>query len=114
MMKELAKLGKILGPRGLMPSPRAGTVTQDVSKAVKEAKAGKVEFKMNKLGGVNVLIGKLSFKEEQLIENAKSLIDAVIKAKPSTSKGIYIKNIYVSSTMGPGLKLDASEYKIAQ
>jgi len=114
MMKELAKLGKLLGPRGLMPSPRAGTVTQDVSKAVKEAKAGKVEFKMNKLGGVNVMIGKLSFKEDQLVENAKSLIDAVIKAKPATAKGIYIKNIFVSSTMGPGLKLDPSEYKIAQ
>jgi large subunit ribosomal protein L1 len=112
MMKELAKLGKILGPRGLMPSPRAGTVTQDVSKAVKEAKAGKVEFKMNKLAGINVAIGKLSFSDQALVENAKTMIDAILKAKPQAAKGQYIKNIFVSSTMGPGLKLDSSEYKI--
>jgi len=113
MMRDLAKLGKILGPRGLMPSPRAGTVTKDVGKAVKEAKAGKVEFKMNKLAGVNVSVGKISFPEKSLIENAKTVIDAVNRAKPQAAKGTYIKNICVSSTMGPGLKLDSAEYKIA-
>jgi len=113
MMRDLAKLGKILGPRGLMPSPRAGTVTKHVGKAVKEAKAGKVEFKMNKLAGVNVSVGKISFPEKSLIENAKTVIDAVNRAKPQAAKGTYIKNICVSSTMGPGLKLDSAEYKIA-
>ena len=113
MMRELAKLGKILGPRGLMPSPRAGTVTQDVGRAVKESKAGKVEFKMNKLAGIHVSIGKLLFEESALVENAKTIIDAVNRAKPQTAKGQYIKSIYVSSTMGPGLKLDSSEFKIA-
>lgn len=112
LMRDLAKLGKILGPRGLMPSPRSGTVTQDVGKAVKEAKAGKVEFKMNKLAGINVAIGKISFADELLVENAKVLIDAIIKAKPQSAKGQYIKNIYISSTMGPGLELDSSEYKV--
>jgi large subunit ribosomal protein L1 len=110
IMRDLAKLGKILGPRGLMPSPRAGTVTKDVGKAVKEAKAGKVEFKMDKLAGIHVSIGKLSFVDEALIENAKTVIDAVNKAKPQTAKGQYIKDIYVSSTMGPGLRLDSSGY----
>ncbi|MCG2711714.1 MAG: 50S ribosomal protein L1 [Candidatus Omnitrophica bacterium] len=113
MMRELAKLGKILGPRGLMPSPRAGTVTTDVGRAVKEAKAGKVEFKMNKLAGIHVSVGKLSFEESALVENAKAIIDAINRAKPQTAKGLYIKSIYVSSTMGPGLKLDSSEFKIA-
>lgn len=113
MMRDLAKLGKILGPRGLMPSPRAGTVTQDVGKAVKEAKAGKVEFKMNKLAGINVSVGKISFSENALIENAKTIIDAINRARPQAAKGTYIKNISVSTTMGPGLKLDSIEYKIA-
>ncbi|MFH1460286.1 MAG: 50S ribosomal protein L1 [Candidatus Omnitrophota bacterium] len=112
MMRDLAKLGKVLGPRGLMPSPRAGTVTQDVGKAVKEAKAGKVEFKMDKLAGIHVSVGKLSFVDNALVENAKAVIDAVNKAKPQTAKGQYIKSIYVSSTMGPGLKVDSSEYKV--
>lgn len=113
MMRDLAKLGKILGPRGLMPSPRAGTVTQDVGRAVKEAKAGKVEFKMNKLAGIQVSVGKLSFEEKAIVENAKAVIEAINRAKPQTAKGQYIKSIYVSSTMGPGLKLDSSEFKIA-
>lgn len=113
MMRDLAKLGKILGPRGLMPSPRAGTVTQDVGRAVKESKAGKVEFKMNKLAGIQVSVGKLSFEEKALVENAKAVIDAINRAKPQTAKGHYIKSIYMSSTMGPGLKLDSSEFKIA-
>ncbi|MBI4845731.1 MAG: 50S ribosomal protein L1 [Candidatus Omnitrophica bacterium] len=111
MMKELTKLGKVLGPRGLMPSPRAGTVTQDVAKAVKESKAGKVEFKMNKLGGIHVSVGKISFSDTALLENAKALLEAVLKAKPQTAKGTYIKSIFISTTMGPGLKLDPSEYK---
>ncbi|MCK4994487.1 MAG: 50S ribosomal protein L1 [Candidatus Omnitrophica bacterium] len=113
MMRDLAKLGKILGPRGLMPSPRAGTVTLDVGRAVKESKAGKVEFKMNKLAGIQVSVGKLSFEEKALVENAKAVIDAINRAKPQTAKGHYIKSIYMSSTMGPGLKLDSSEFKIA-
>ncbi|MBU1087080.1 MAG: 50S ribosomal protein L1 [Candidatus Omnitrophica bacterium] len=112
IMRDLAKLGKVLGPRGLMPSPRAGTVTKDVGKAVKEAKAGKVEFKMDKLAGIHVSIGKLSFADEAIIENAKTVIDAVNKAKPQTAKGQYIKDIYVTSTMGPGLRLEASGYNI--
>ena len=111
MMKDLAKLGKILGPRGLMPSPRAGTVTPNVAKAVKEAKAGKVEFKMNKLAGIHVSVGKISFSDEALAENAKTVIDAIVKAKPQTAKGQYIKSIFLSTTMGPGVKLDSSEYK---
>ncbi|MFH2145256.1 MAG: 50S ribosomal protein L1 [Candidatus Omnitrophota bacterium] len=110
MMKDLAKVGKILGPRGLMPSPKTGTVTKDVGKAVKESKAGKVEFKMNKLGSLHVSVGKLSFSENALMENAKSLIEAVNRVKPSTAKGHYIKSIFIASTMGPGLKLDSSEY----
>ncbi len=111
MMRDLAMLGRILGPRGLMPSPKTGTVTKDVAKAVREAKAGKVTFKMNKLAGINVGIGKLSFSDEVLIQNAKVFIEALIKAKPSSTKGQYIKNIVISSTMGPGIKLETSEYK---
>ncbi|MBU1044300.1 MAG: 50S ribosomal protein L1 [Candidatus Omnitrophica bacterium] len=112
IMRDLAKLGKVLGPRGLMPSPRAGTVTKDVGKAVKEAKAGKVEFKMDKLAGIHVSIGKLSFADDAIIENAKTVIDAVNKAKPQTAKGQYIKDVYLSSTMGPGLRLETSGYNI--
>ena len=113
MMRDVAKLGKVLGPRGLMPSPRAGTVTQDVGRAVKEAKAGKVEFKMNKLGGIHVSIGKLSFEEKSLVENAKTVIESINRARPQAVKGQYLKSVYVSSTMGPGLKLDSSEFKLA-
>jgi len=112
MMRDLAKLGRVLGPRGLMPSPRAGTVTKDVGKAVKEAKAGKVEFKMNKLAGLHVSIGKISFSEAALLENAKTVIEAINKAKPQTAKGQYIKSAFISSTMGPGLKLESSEYSL--
>lgn len=106
IMGLVGKLGKILGPRGLMPNPKLGTVTFDVAKAVKEIKAGKVEYKTDKAGVVHVPIGKVSFDAERLLENAKTVIDSVAKAKPSTSKGKYMKKIVVSSTMGPGIKID--------
>ena len=113
MMRDLAKLGRVLGPRGLMPSPKAGTVTPDVGRAVKEAKAGKVEFKTNKLAGINVGVGRLSFTEDYLLDNVKTVIDAIIKSKPQTAKGQFIKGISISSTMGPGLRIDPAEYKVA-
>lgn len=106
IMGLVGKLGKILGPRGLMPNPKLGTVTFDVAKAVKEIKAGKVEYKTDKAGVVHVPIGKVSFDAERLLENAKTVIDSVAKAKPSTSKGKYMKKIVISSTMGPGIKID--------
>lgn len=106
MMRELGKLGKVLGPRGLMPSPKAGTVTRDIAKAVKEIKAGKVEYKVDKAAVINNLVGKLSFSKEAIAENAKALIEAVFKAKPSSAKGQYVKSLFLSSTMGPGLKID--------
>jgi large subunit ribosomal protein L1 len=106
VMGLVGKLGKILGPRGLMPNPKLGTVTFDVAKAVRELKAGKVEFATDKGGIVHVPIGKLSFDDEKLIENAKSIISSILKAKPATSKGKYLKKITISSTMGPGIKID--------
>lgn len=106
MMKEMAKLGRLLGPRGLMPSPKAGTVTNDVAKAVKEVKAGKVEFKMDKLGCINISVGKRSFSEEAIIENASKLIGAINQAKPPQIKGRFLKRISISTTMGPGIKVD--------
>lgn len=106
IMGVVGKLGKVLGPRGLMPNPKLGTVTFDVGKAVREIKAGKVEYKAEKAGVVQVPIGKVSFDEQKLIENAKAIIDSVNKAKPSTSKGKYVKKLSISSTMGPGLKVD--------
>jgi large subunit ribosomal protein L1 len=108
IMGVVGKLGKVLGPRGLMPNPKLGTVTFDVGKAVKEIKAGKVEYRAEKAGVVQVPIGKVSFDEQKLIENAKAIIDSVNKAKPSTSKGKYVKKLSISSTMGPGLKVDPS------
>lgn len=105
MMRDLSKLGKILGPRGLMPSPKAGTVTNDIEQAIKEVKAGRVEFKTDKQSGVHVGIGKRSFKKEQLVENARHLIDAMNNAKPSSVKGDLIKSLSVSTTMGPGLRI---------
>jgi large subunit ribosomal protein L1 len=108
MMRELGKLAKILGPRGLMPTPKAGTVTTDVAKAVKEAKAGKIEFKVDKTGNINSAVGKISFSADSLVENLKVLIGAINKAKPSSSKGVYLRSMYLSSTMGPGLKIDLS------
>lgn len=106
MMKEMGRLGKILGPRGLMPNPKAGTVTEDVAKAIKEVKAGRVEFRMDKQGNIHVPVGKVSFEEKAIKENTMSLIDAVRSARPQGLKGKFVKSLAISSTMGPGLKLD--------
>jgi len=106
MMGIVGKLGKILGPRGLMPNPKLGTVTFDISRAVKEIKAGKVEYKTEKAGIVHVPIGKVSFDNQKLFDNAKAVVDSVLKAKPATSKGKYMKKICISSTMGPGVTVD--------
>jgi large subunit ribosomal protein L1 len=106
VMGVVGKLGKILGPRGLMPNPKLGTVTFDIARAVKEIKAGKVEYKAEKAGIVHVPIGKVSFDTEKLLENARTVINSIIKAKPATSKGKYLKKIAVSSTMGPGIAVD--------
>lgn len=108
MMREVGKLGKVLGPRGLMPTPKAGTVTTDITKAVSELKAGKVEFKNDKSGMINNLVGKLSFSKELLKENIEAFLSAVAKSKPSTAKGNFLQSLYLSSTMGPGLKIDLS------
>ena len=108
MMAVVGKIGKILGPRGLMPNPKLGTVTANVVEAVKNAKSGQVEFRVEKAGIVHAGIGKASFSEEALVQNIKAFFDAVTKAKPATSKGTYIKKVSVSSTMGPGIKIDAS------
>jgi large subunit ribosomal protein L1 len=106
MMGEVGKLGKILGPRGLMPNPKSGTVTFDVSKAVRDLKAGKIEFRVDKGGNVAGPIGKASFSEEQLEENARALLHEILRAKPSAAKGQYVRSVTLSTTMGPGLKLD--------
>lgn len=108
MMPLVGRLGKVLGPRNLMPNPKVGTVTPDVAGAVKAAKGGAVEFRVEKAGIVHAGVGKASFKEDQLLQNVKAFIDAVSKAKPSGSKGTYIKRVSVSSTMGPGLKIDVA------
>jgi large subunit ribosomal protein L1 len=106
MMGLVGKLGKILGPRGLMPNPKLGTVTFDISRAVKELKAGKVEYKAEKAGIVHVPIGKVSFDAQKLLDNAKAVVDSIVKVKPTTSKGKYLKKISISSTMGPGVRID--------
>ena len=114
MMSVVGRLGKILGPRGIMPNPKLGTVTMDVANAVAEHKAGKVEYRVDKAGIVHVAIGKRSFDAEKLVDNASTLIDVVIKAKPAASKGIYLKKISISTTMGPGIRIDpASVVKAA-
>jgi large subunit ribosomal protein L1 len=109
MMREVGKLGKLLGPRGLMPNPKAGTVTPDVAKAVREIKAGRVEFRVDKNGVVHAPAGRLSFTEAQLVENLQAVLTAINRAKPASSKGVYLKSAYVSSTMGPSFKIDAGE-----
>ena len=108
MMKVVGRLGRVLGPRGLMPNPKAGSVTFDVARAVEEIKAGKVEFRVDKAGIVHAPVGKLSFAAEALTANAQALIQAVVKAKPAAAKGKYVKNIALSSTMGPGIRVDES------
>jgi len=108
MMRGVGRLGKVLGPRGLMPNPKTGTVTTDISKAVREIKAGKVEFRVDKTGIVHAPLGKTSFEAEALIANAHALVDSIIKAKPSAAKGRYLKSITVSSTMGPGVRIDTT------
>ena len=106
MMPALGKIGKLLGPKGLMPNPKTGTVTTDVAKAVEETKKGKVNYRTDSFGNIHGIIGKASFENEKLIENLKTFVDVILKSKPATVKGNYVKNISISSTMGPGIKLD--------
>ena len=108
-MGELGKLGRILGPKGLMPNPKSGTVTKDVANAVKEVKAGKIEFRVEKTGIVHTSLGKLNFETDKLVENTQAFINTIIKLKPSSSKGQYVKSLYLSSSMGPGLKITKDE-----
>src|SRR5205814_1516936 len=108
MMRAVGKLGKVLGPRGLMPNPKTGTVTMDIAKAVREIKAGKVEFRVDKTGIIHAPVGKVSFASQSLIENAHALVDSVVKAKPSAAKGKYLKSVTMSSTMGPGITIDTT------
>ena len=110
MMGVVGRLGKVLGPKGLMPNPKAGTVTMDVTKAVKDIKAGKIEYRLDKANIIHCPIGKVSFTEEQLMENFDALVGAIVKAKPSTLKGQYIKSLTLSSTMGPGVKVSTAKY----
>lgn len=106
MMRKVSKLGKVLGPRGLMPNPKLGTVTKDVEKAVKEFKAGKLEYKVDKFGNMHISAGKLSFDKEKIVENFVAVHNEILKAKPVNLKGAYLKRLYISSTMGPGIRLD--------
>ncbi len=106
MMGAVGRLGKVLGPRGLMPNPRSGTVTQDIGRAIKEIKGGRVEFRLDKTGVIHVPIGKVSFNEEQILQNLGALVDAVVRAKPTGSKGQYLRTFHVATTMGPGIELD--------
>ena len=112
MMRSVGKLGKVLGPRGLMPNPKTGTVTVDVAKAVREVKAGKVEFRVDKTGIIHAPVGKTSFASDKLVENAASLISAVIKAKPAAAKGKYVKSATLCSTMSPGISIDVTEFSV--
>jgi large subunit ribosomal protein L1 len=109
-MAEVRKLGKVLGPRGLMPNPRTGTVTDDTAKAVREVKAGRVEFKLDKNGNVAVAVGKFSFEENALVENGKAVIEAVVRARPATAKGRYLETVTISATMSPGVHVDPAPY----
>jgi large subunit ribosomal protein L1 len=114
MMGQVGRLGRILGPRGLMPNPKVGTVTADVKKAVAEAKAGKIEFRVEKAGIVHAPVGKKSFDANKIADNVRALIEALLKAKPSTAKGTYLKSITLSSTMGPGIKIDPASFQQAE
>jgi large subunit ribosomal protein L1 len=111
VMGQLGQLGRILGPRGLMPNPKAGTVTMDVARAVREIKAGKIEFRVDKTGNVHAPVGKLSFTEQQLAENLQAFMETIVRAKPAAAKGHYIRGATVSSTMGPGVRLDTAVYR---
>ncbi len=111
MMAAVGRIGKILGPRGLMPNPRIGTVTADIGKAVKEIKAGKLEFRVDKAGIVHVPVGKVSFSPEKLTENAKAVLTSILRAKPASAKGNYIRGVTVSTTMGPGIKIDLAQVR---
>ena len=113
MMRSVGKLGKVLGPRGLMPNPKTGTVTVEIGKAVKEIKAGKVEFRVDKTGIIHAPIGKVSFPKQNLIDNAQAIVSSVMKAKPAAAKGKYLKSLTVSSTMGPGVKVDPAITEMA-
>ncbi len=113
MMRSVGKLGKVLGPRGLMPNPKTGTVTGDVARAVSEIKAGKVEYRVDKAGVVHAPIGKVSFPTEKLVDNAHALVTSVIKAKPPAAKGKYVRSLTVSSTMGPGIRIDSASLEAA-
>jgi large subunit ribosomal protein L1 len=110
-MGKLGQLGRVLGPRGLMPNPKAGTVTMDVTRAVRETKAGKIEFRVDKAGNVQVPIGKVSFPLESLETNFNAFMDQIVRSKPASSKGVYVRNVSVSSTMGPGVKIDINPYR---
>jgi len=112
MMRSVGKLGKVLGPRGLMPNPKTGTVTVDVAKAIQEIKAGKVEFRVDKTGVIHVPVGKVSFTSQKLVENANTLLQAVVKAKPAAAKGKYMRTATMCSTMGPGVHLDVSPFNL--
>jgi large subunit ribosomal protein L1 len=114
MMGVVGRLGKLLGPRGVMPNPKLGTVTMDVAKAVREHKAGKLEYRVDKAGTIHLAIGKLSFDAAKLVDNIHALLDAIVRAKPATSKGVYLKKISLSTTMGPGLRIDPASCVTAQ
>jgi large subunit ribosomal protein L1 len=107
IMKDLSKLGKILGPRGLMPSPKAGTVTNDIAKAIEEVRKGKVEFRVDKQGGIHLSVGKVSFSEDKLFDNASRVIEAINEARPASVKGKFVRNAFISSSMNPGIRLNA-------
>ncbi len=112
MMGEVGKIGRVLGPKGLMPNPKTGTVTFEVEKAIGEIKAGKVEYRVDKAGNIHVPIGKVSFEDEKLVENFTTMYDTILKAKPAAAKGVYVKNVAVTSTMGPGVKVDSSTFNV--
>ena len=113
MMRAVGKLGKVLGPRGLMPNPKTGTVTADIAKAVKEIKAGKVEFRVDKTGIIHAPLGKMSFAANALIDNAHALVESIVKAKPAAAKGKFLRSVTVSSTIGPGVKIDTTHIDVA-